>query len=86
MDMAGPVLSTVKVPLGPAAGAVLPAPSLAVPASMLMLRVPLPVIPLIVTVGVAVVPPVTATVPAAVPVGLFNVISPASKLIVLAPV
>src|SRR5438093_906924 len=41
--MAGPLLSTVNEVLGPAAGAVLPAVSVAVPAAMEMPSVPLPV-------------------------------------------
>ena len=50
--MVGAVLSTVKVALGPAAGARLPARSEAVPAAMEIPREPLPVMPPIVTVRV----------------------------------
>src|SRR4051812_48910598 len=54
-----PALLTVKVAEGPAAGAALPARSLAVPEAMLMPRVPVPVIAEIVTVREAVPVPVT---------------------------
>ncbi len=80
----GAVLSTVKVPLGPAAADVLPAVSLAVAAAMLTPSVPLPVIPLMRTVGVALVPFRTLTVPFAVLV-LFCVTFAASRLMVFAP-
>src|SRR6266516_2372558 len=70
----GAVLSTVKVVLGPAAGAVLPAVSLAVPAAIEIPSVPSPVIPERVTVRVVVPLPDTATVAPAVPVA-FNEIS-----------
>ena len=59
----GPVLSTINVVLGPAAGAVFPDESDAVPAAMLIPSVPSPVIPLIVIVLVVVPVPDTATVP-----------------------
>ena len=52
MEIVGAVLSTVKVPLGPAAGARLPARSEAVPAAIEIPRLPLPVMLLIVTVRV----------------------------------
>src|SRR6266446_5011047 len=52
----GGVLSTVKVALGPAAGAVLPAVSVAVPAAMDIPRVPSPVRLETVTVRVVPVP------------------------------
>jgi hypothetical protein len=81
----GPELSTVNVALGPAGDAWLPALSLAVPAAIEIPSVPSPVILLIVTVGVAVVPPVTATFPEAFPVEL-RIMSPAVKLIEVAPV
>jgi hypothetical protein len=85
MEMVGPVLSTIKVALGPAAAAVLPAASLAVFAAKEMPKVPLPVIALILTVLVAVPLPKTDTVPVAVPV-VFKVTSVGAKLTVLAPV
>ena len=50
--MVGAVLSTVKVALGPAAGARLPARSVAVPAAMEIPREPLPVMLPMVTVRV----------------------------------
>jgi len=76
---AGAVLSTVKVALGPAAAAVLPARSEAVPAAIEMPSVPLPVMLETVTVRVVLLP-VTATDPDAVPV-VFSVTSvPASVL------
>src|SRR5213595_768956 len=79
--MAGPVLSTVKGVLGPAAGAVLPAVSVAVPAAMEIPRVPLPV--RLESVTVRVVPlPVTAIDAVAVPV-VFSVISPTAIVLEL---
>ena len=84
MDIVGPELSTVNVVLV-APGSVLPAPSLALPAAMVIPRVPSPVIPLMVTVGVAVAPPVTAIFPVAFPV-VFKVILAANRLTVVAPV
>ena len=77
----GTVLSTVNVPLGPAAGATFPTVSTAVPAASEIPSVPLPVIPLIVTVRVAP-DPVTPTVPFAVPV-LFNVMFPTASVLAL---
>src|SRR5207244_3558495 len=56
MAIVGGVLSTMKVALGPAAGAVLAAESAAEPASMVMPRVPSPVILLIVTTRLVPVP------------------------------
>ena len=85
IEMVGPVLSTVNVPLGPAAGAGLVAASVAVPAAILMPRVPLPVVPVMVTVRVVVPVPVTVTVPVAVPVGLFKVMFPVAKVTAVAP-
>ena len=60
--MAGGVLSTVTVKLGPAAGAVLPAVSVPVPAAMEIPKGPSPLISLRVTVRV-VPEPDTASVP-----------------------
>ena len=79
--MAGAVLSTINVVLGPAAAALLPAVSVAVPAATEMPIVPSPVILLIVTVRVLPLPEI-ATVPLAVPV-LFNVIFPAASVLEL---
>src|SRR5215470_18855676 len=73
MEMLGGVLSTVKVALGPAARAVLPTVSEAVPATMEMPIVPSPVVLVMVTVRVVPEPEIR-TVPLAVPV-LFNVTS-----------
>src|SRR5213592_1562151 len=79
--MAGPPLSTVNVALGPAAGAVLPAVSVAVPAAIEMPSVPLPVMLESVTVrGVPL--PVTAIDAVAVPV-VFSVISPTASVLEL---
>src|SRR5206468_11842320 len=79
----GGVLSTVNVELGPAATALLPAVSVAVPAAMEIPRVPPPVIPEIATVRVVAVAVVTVTVIAsAVPV-LFSVMSPAESVMML---
>ena len=77
----GAVLSTVIVALGPAAGATFPTVSTAVPAATLIPSVPLPVIPLIVTVRVAP-DPDTPTVPFAVPV-LSNVMFPTASVLAL---
>ena len=63
----GAVLSTMNVPLGPAAGARLPARSEAVPAAMDIPNVPLPVMPLIVTVRVRPEPLTLLMLPAARP-------------------
>src|SRR5947208_1787626 len=79
----GAVLSTVKVVLGPAEAAVLPAVSLAVPDAIEIPRVPSPVIGERVTIRVAVPVPDTATVAAAVPV-VFNVMSPDASVTKLA--
>ena len=85
MFMPGPVLSTVKVALGPAAGAGLPTPSTAVPAAIDIPIEPLPVMLLIVT-GLVLLPdPVTDTVPLAVPV-VFRLMSPGARVIDEAPV
>ncbi len=70
----GLVLSTVNVVDGPAAVAMLPARSVAVPAAMKMPNVPLPVMPLRVTVRVRPVPVTFTVVASAVPV-LFKVTS-----------
>ncbi len=80
----GAVLSAVNAVPGPTAPAVFPTLSLAVPAAMLMLSVPLPVILAIRTVGAFVVPLSTLTVPLAVPV-LLRVTFPLSRLTLLAP-
>ena len=77
----GAVLSTVNVPLGPAAGARFPAVSLAVPAAIEIPKVPLPVMPEIVTVRVVPLP-VTPTEPLAVPVA-FKVTSAALSVLAL---
>src|SRR5207247_456253 len=78
----GGVLSTVKVVLGPAAGALLPAVSVAVPAAMEIPRVPSPVIPEIATVRVVALTVVTVIVVAsAVPV-LFSVMSVGESVMV----
>ena len=79
--MAGAVLSTVKVPLGPPAAALLPATSFAVPAGIEIPSVPSPVMLEMVTVRVVPLPE-TATDPVAVPV-LFNVILPAARVLAL---
>ena len=77
-------LLTDTVALGPAAGAVLPTASAAVPAANEILRVPSPVIEEIVTVLVVVPEPDTLTVPFAAPV-LLSVTLAAERLTVLAP-
>src|SRR5436190_1762464 len=74
----GAVLSTVNVVLGPAAGALFPAVSVAVPAAMEMPSVPSPVMLESVTVRVLPVP-VTPTV-ALVPLA-FNVTFPADNVL-----
>ena len=81
MLIVGAVLSTVNVPLGPAAGARFPAVSLAVPAPMEIPKVPLPLIPEIVTVRVVPLPE-TPTEPLAVPVA-FKVTSAALSVLAL---
>src|SRR4051794_27857157 len=78
---AGGVLSTANVALGPAAGLLLAAVSVAVPAAREIPRVPSPVMPDSVTVRVAPVPE-TATVALAVPVR-FSVTSPADRVLAL---
>ena len=75
----GGVFPTANVPLGPVAGAKLPARSLAVPAAIDIPNVPSPVIPEIVTVRVLPLP-LTAIVPLAVPV-LFNVTAEAINVL-----
>src|SRR5947207_1175561 len=78
----GGVLSTVKVALGPAAGALLPAVSVAVPAAIEIPMVPSPVILERVTVRVVVSTVDTATDALAVPV-LFKVMLPAASVLEL---
>ena len=80
----GAVLSAKKVALGPAAAAVLPARSLAVPAAIEMPSVPSPVMPERVTVRVLP-DPLIPTVPVAVSV-VFTVTSPAVSVMLSAPV
>ena len=63
----------MKVVLGSAAAAVLPAVSLAVPSVIMIPMAPSPVMPQIVTVWLVIPAPLTTTVPLAVPV-LFRVI------------
>ena len=77
----GAVLSTVKVEDGPAAGAVFPARSLAVPDAIEIPKVPSPLILEMVTVRV-VPEPVTPKVPVAVPV-VFKVIFPVASVLEL---
>ena len=84
MDSVGAVLSAANVVLGPAAGAVFPALSEAVPAPIEIPIVPVPVMPLSVTVGVFEVPLSTEILPDADPV-VFNVTEPAVRLTVFAP-
>jgi len=81
MPMVGRMLSQVKTALGPAAGALLPDLSVAVPSGMEMPRVPSPLMALMVTVRVVPVP-VTATVPLAVPV-LFRVMFAGTRVLEL---
>ena len=84
METEGAVLSTVKVVLGPAAEAVLPTVSLAVPEAMLIPSVPSPVMLDSVTVREEPLPE-TETLPAlAVPV-LFTVTLEALKVMLLSP-
>ena len=81
----GPALSTSRAVEGPVTRLAFPPASVAMPAAMDMLIVPFPVMPLRVTVGLAVVPFVTVTVVAvAVPV-VFRVTSPDVRLMVVAP-
>ncbi len=75
------MLSTVKVVLGPAAGAQLPARSEAVPAAIEIPRVPLPVMLLMVTVRVRP-EPETLTEPLAFPV-VFSVTLGTARLMPL---
>src|SRR5205814_6226603 len=77
----GAVLSTVNVALGPAAGALFPAVSVAVPAAMEMPSVPSPVMLDSVTVRVLPVP-VTPIDAVAVPV-VFSVILPTPSVLAL---
>ncbi len=84
MVSTGGVLSTVKLLPGPAVVALFPAVSLAVPDAMLMLSVPSPVMPLMRTVGEAVVSLSTLTLPLAVPVAA-SVTLAACRLIVFVP-
>ena len=77
--------STVMADAGPAAAAVLPAASVAVPAANEMARVPLPEIEPIVTVRLEVPVPDTLTVPVAVPVALRATFA-ALSVTVVAPV
>ena len=79
--MVGAVLSTMKVALGPAAGARLPARSEAVPAAIEIPREPSPVMLLMVTVRVRP-EPETLSVPLAVPV-LFRVMFAAARVLEL---
>ena len=74
-------MSTVKVVLGPAPGALLPARSLAVPEAMVIPSVPSPVIPEMVTVRVSPVPE-TPSVPVAVLV-VFKVMLPVARVLAL---
>ena len=82
MLMVGAVVSTWNVLLGPAAGALLPAVSEAVPGAIEIPRVPSPEIPLNVTVRVVPVPASALTVALAVLV-LFNVMSLAESVLAL---
>lgn len=77
-------MSTLKVVLGPAAGAVLPIASDAVPAEIDIPSEPSPVIPEMATVRVVVPLPDTLTVPVAVPV-VFSVTSAALSVTDVAP-
>jgi hypothetical protein len=85
MATVGAILSTTNVVLGPAEPAKLPAASLAVPAAMEIPTVPFPLIPLMVTVLVAVPAPVTLMVPVAVPV-VFKLTLALAKVTADAPV
>ena len=79
IEIVGAALSTVKVVLGPAAAAVLPAMSEAVPAPIEIPKVPFPV--MLDRVTVRVVPlPVTDTLPALAEPVLFTVILPADNV------
>ena len=85
MLKSGDVLSAIKVALAEEPASMLPNASLDVAAAMVMPKVPSPVMELIVTVGVVVVPLLTETVPVAVPV-VFRVMSPVVRFTVSAPV
>src|SRR5437867_12004637 len=77
--MAGPVLSTTNVVLGPAAGAVLPAVSVPLPAAMEIPSVPSPVMLESVTVRVV---PVLDTPIDSLPLPVaFNVLSPDASVL-----
>jgi hypothetical protein len=80
----GGVLSTIQVPLGPAAAAWFPARSDAVFATIEIPSVPSPVIAPIVTVLVVVPLPLTVGAPVFTPV-LFSVTLAAARVIVSAP-
>ena len=84
METPGPVLSTVKIELGPADRAVFPRESTAVFEAIDILRVPSPVMPETVTIRVVDPVPDTETVPFAVPV-LFRVMCDELRVIELAP-
>ena len=81
IEIVGAVLSTVKVALGPAAGARLPTRSVAVPAAIEIPSVPLPVMLLMVTVRVRP-EPETLIVPLAVPV-VFRVMFAGARVLAL---
>lgn len=78
----GAILSTLNVVDAPGAGAVLPARSLAVPAAIDMPRLPLPVIPDIVTVRVKP-EPVTFTMLAVAEPVVFKVTLPFANVLLL---
>ena len=84
IEIDGAVLSTVKVPLGPAAAAVLPAVSLAVPAAMEMPSVPSPVMLERVTVRVEPEPETLTLLAEAEPVE-FTVTLPELSVMELSP-
>ena len=86
IERVGAILSTTKVALAADAGAVFPAVSKAVPAAIEIPSVPFPVMPEMVTVRAVLPVPLTLTVPAADPAGFSNVISPAARVTVSAPV
>jgi hypothetical protein len=85
MDALGSVLLTRKVVLVGAAGAVLPAASVAVPDAMEIASVPSPVMEPMLTVRCALPLPETLTTPFALPV-FTRVMFPAARPTVLAPV
>ena len=76
----GSVLSTLKVALGPAAGALLPAGSVAVPAAILIPSVPLPEMPKSVTVRVGPLPVTPTDAALAEPVAFTVMLAGASVL------